>query len=62
MKVVILCRKKIVDVRTHVVVNFDVIWYCWVVVVDVMSRAKPRGCCIYRGSAAEISVDKNVVE
>ena len=32
---------------------------CWVVVVDIFSRAKSRGCYMYRGNAAKISVDKH---
>ena len=43
-----------------VVVMYIVEWVV-VVVVDILSRAKSRGCHIYRGSAAEISVGKYVI-
>ena len=58
MEVVELCRKE--DYSCHNVFCNEllVLLDCWVVVVDILGRAKSRGCYMYRGGAAEISVDK----
>ena len=60
-KNVSLCRKMandaLVYVLMFVVVSMSFMGCC----VDELSRAKSRGCRIYRGNAAEISVGKYVL-
>ena len=60
MKDVTLCRKMANDALVYVLM-FVVVWMSFLgCCVDELSRAKSRGCRIYRGNAAEISVGKYV--
>ena len=44
----------ILCVVMHVVVIDVVVWCC----VNILSGVESRGCCIYRGNAAQVFIDK----
>ena len=59
-KDVSLCRKMASDAIVYVLMSIDVLMSFLGCCVDELSRAKSRGCRIYRGNAAEISVGNYV--
>ena len=61
MNVVELCKKKrAINVRMYCELIIDVVVWLLVWLLLKLAELKSRGWCIYRGNAAEISVEFNI--